>query len=294
MANWDRNFYTAEVGGRTLVDEMERRGILRSGDTIGYALGLSHGSYRGLPTVGHGGSDAGYRSSFLRFPDQATSMAVLCNFPTSNPGSLVNQVADIVLENELHPRVEDDAPEDDRDAPDPVPLSGEEVARLEGYYVRDDYDTPMPIRDRNGLLFAGSQRLFHLGDWEFRFGGSDDTTRFWEASDGAILTVGPDGRQYRRYPRIDPDSVDLDEYVGAYWSDDLGVEYQVRREEDQLVYWHRKFGTRTLSPLFPDGFSANGGVIFTRDTQGRINGFTVSSGRVWKVRFRRLDGPYPR
>ena len=31
---------------------------------------LSHGTYRGLPTVGHGGADAGYRSQFLRFPDQ--------------------------------------------------------------------------------------------------------------------------------------------------------------------------------------------------------------------------------
>ena len=41
-------------------------------DTINYALGLSHGAYRDLPTVGHGGSDAGYRSQFLRFPEQET------------------------------------------------------------------------------------------------------------------------------------------------------------------------------------------------------------------------------
>jgi hypothetical protein len=34
-------------------------------------------------------------------------------------------------------------------------------------------------------------------------------------------------------------------------------------------------------------------MIFTRDDHGRIDGFTVSSGRVWKVRFKRMEGPYP-
>ena len=35
-----------------------------------FAFGLVHGEYRGQATVSHGGADAGYRSHFLRFPDQ--------------------------------------------------------------------------------------------------------------------------------------------------------------------------------------------------------------------------------
>lgn len=294
MAKWDRNFYTGEVGGRLLIDEMHRRGILRSGDTIGYALGLSHGTYRGLPTVGHGGADAGYRSNFLRFPEQATSVAVLCNFPTSNPGRLATQVADLVLEDEFPQEPEVESVEDDPEAPDPVPLSPADHARLEGFYIREDYDTPVSVREVNGVLYVGGGRMYHLGDWEFRPAGEDDTVRFWETPDGSILTTGPDGKQYRRHPRIESDSVDHGEYVGHYWSDDLGVEYQVRSEDDRLVFWNRKVGTRSLTPQFRDGFSAGWSVIFTRDDQGRINGFTMSSGRVWKVRFERLDGPYPR
>jgi len=294
MAHWDRNFYTAEVGGRTLVDELHRRGILRSGDTIGYALGLSRGIYRGLPTVGHGGADAGYRSNFVRFPDQATSMAVLCNFPTSNPGRLSNRVADIILEHQFPPEIEAEPRDDEAEAQDPEPLTEGDLARLEGIYVRDDYDTPVSLRAQEGGLFAGGQRLLHEGNWEFRVSGGDETTRFWETPDGAILTTGPDGKQYRRYPRIDPDSVDHEEYIGHYWSDDLGVEYEVRLDDDHLAFWNRKVETRTLNPVFRDGFSAGGGVIFTRDDRGRIDGFTMSSGRVWKVRFRRMDGSSPR
>jgi len=71
------------------------------------------------------------------------------------------------------------------------------------------------------------------------------------------------------------------------------VEYEVRTEEGRLGFWNRKFGNRPLNPTFRDGFSAGGGVIFTRDDRGLVDGFTISSGRVWKVRFTRLDGPFP-
>jgi hypothetical protein len=220
-------------------------------------------------------------------------MAVLCNFPTSNPGRLANQVADIVLEHQFPQEIEAEPQEDEAEAPDSAPLPPEDLARLEGIFVRDDYNTPVFIRAQDGALYVQGARLLHQGNWEFRVSGRDQTTRFWEASDGTILTIGTDGKQYRRHPRIDPDSVDHREYIGHYWSDDLGVEYEVRWDGDQLVFWNRKMETRALNPLFEDGFSAGGGVIFTRDGPGRIDGFTVSEGRVWKVRFRRLDGPYP-
>lgn len=294
MAHWDRNFYTGEVGGEALVSALHRRGILRSGDTINYALGLSHGRYRGLATVGHGGSDAGYRSNFLRFPDQETSIAVLCNFPSSNPGRLTQQVADVVLEDALAPPNDQaDSEGGDSQAADPVPLTEEDLERLEGFYVREDYDSPVSVRAQDGGLRVGAQRLFHQGDWVFRVGAEGDTTRFWEAADGEILTIGPDGKEYRRFPRIDQEDIDLEEYVGRYWSDELGVEYQLRIEEGDLTIWNRKIGVQTLSPLFPDGFSAGQGVIFSRNPRGEIDGFTISNGRVWKVRFRRLEEPYP-
>lgn len=288
MAHWDRNFHTAEVGGPVVLEEMHRRGILRSGDTIGYALGLSHGSYRSLPTVGHGGADAGYRSNFLRFPEQGSSVAVLCNFPTSNPGRLATRVADIVLEGEFPPEPEEaTAPTDEQES---VPLRAGDAVRLDGYYLRDDYDQPLNLREQDGGLFAGGRELVHLGDWVFRMPGEDRTIRFWEGEDGSILSSGPDGKRYRRHARIDGASVVHDDYIGRYWSDDLGTEYEVRSGDGQLVFWNRKIGTRPLNPLFRDGFSAGRGVVFSRDDRGRVDGFTISSGRSWKVRFRRLAG----
>ena len=54
------------------------------------------------------------------------------------------------------------------------------------------------------MLFADGQRLHHLGDWRFQFSGGDDTTRFWEASDGAVFVTGY-MRSYARLLDLDPE-----------------------------------------------------------------------------------------
>ena len=81
-------------------------GILNSGDDIPYALGLSHGEYRGLPTIGHGGSFVGYRAHTLRFPTEGIGLVTLCNRSDGDPGTRTRRVADVVLADRLGPMPE--------------------------------------------------------------------------------------------------------------------------------------------------------------------------------------------
>jgi hypothetical protein len=76
LALWDENFYHPRVGGPSFLDQMLQRGKLNNGETLDYAFGLVVGKYKGLPTVDHGGADAGYRSDMTRFPEQHFSVAV--------------------------------------------------------------------------------------------------------------------------------------------------------------------------------------------------------------------------
>jgi len=289
MARWDRNFITAEVGGRAVVDGMLTRGVLGSGDTIAYALGLVHDRYRGLPTIGHGGADAGYRSAFTRFPEQDVSLAVLCNFPASNPGALVNQVADVVLEDAFPAQVAA-APASENPAPPAVPISDGDLDRLAGFYAREGADMPARIMKRDGTLFLQNQRLVHLGGWNFRPEGAPVTVQFATTPEGGIIADASDGVRYVRQEGVAVGGIDPTEYVGRYWSDDLGTEYQVREEEGKLVVWTRKNGSRTMTPFFRDGFAAGVWMTFHRDLAGRVDGFTLSTGRAWKVGFRRVGG----
>ena len=53
--------------------------MLNSGESIDYALGISHGEYRGAATVSHGGAWGGFRANLCRYPRQRLSIAVACN-----------------------------------------------------------------------------------------------------------------------------------------------------------------------------------------------------------------------
>ncbi len=98
LAKWDANFYDNRLGhGDALLELLQTRGVLSNGETTTYAMGLGIATYRGLPTVSHGGSWVGYRAELLRFPEQHFSVAVLANHASAQPTSLARRVAEICL-----------------------------------------------------------------------------------------------------------------------------------------------------------------------------------------------------
>jgi CubicO group peptidase (beta-lactamase class C family) len=103
LALWDANFYGSRIGGDGFLATLHTPGVLTSGETLDYAFGLRLDEYRGLPTVEHGGSMMGFRTFFLRFPGERTSLVTLCNLGSLNPTALTRVVADVVLADRLMP-----------------------------------------------------------------------------------------------------------------------------------------------------------------------------------------------
>jgi CubicO group peptidase (beta-lactamase class C family) len=131
LAKWNAQFDEPVVGGQALLTALLTRGVLNDGRPIDYAFGISHGTYRGVPTVSHGGADAGYRAAFLRFPAQRFGVAVLCNLASANPTLLAQRVADVYLADVLQatpvaPASPDKTPE--------VPIGAAELDELAGLY----------------------------------------------------------------------------------------------------------------------------------------------------------------
>ena len=309
LARWDRNFYTAEVGGRDVLADLHRRGMLGDGRVISYGVGLTHGVYRGHPTVGHGGADAGYRAEFLRFPDQRLSVAVLCNVPSSNPDRLVRAVADIYLEPTdpgegearpapgVPPAATDDARVGASALGAPPPTAVEAAAALEGltgFYRRAESDTPLHLVVRDGalaILSGGSAgTLVPIGTDRFKLAGSSTVGTFDRSGTAATLRLnGPVGGTFVQHPGWRPSPEELTPFAGTYYSRELATHYSLSVNESRLAVWHRKLGTLTLTPTYPGGFFTSGFYLaFTEDEDGAIDGFTMSTARAWKVRFDRL------
>jgi CubicO group peptidase (beta-lactamase class C family) len=106
LQKWDENFYSAKIGGKDFLAEIQERGRLNNGKLLNYAKGLRIGEYRGLLTVSHGGAWGGYRAELLRFPGQHFSVACLCNLGNENPTKRAHAVADVHLAALLKPKNE--------------------------------------------------------------------------------------------------------------------------------------------------------------------------------------------
>ena len=105
LAKWIDNFHAATpiVGGPKVIARLHERGRLNSGDTIAYAFGQSIGEFRGLRTVSHTGSWAGYRSVLHRFPEQRFAVAILANTAEMNPFLLAGRISELYLAGRLGP-----------------------------------------------------------------------------------------------------------------------------------------------------------------------------------------------
>jgi hypothetical protein len=107
------------------------------------------------------------------------------------------------------------------------------------------------------------------------------------------VTLNPESEPVRMepVPPFAPMEAQSGEYVGRYRSDEAEATYRVFLEEGELTIENRWGNGRRLAPLYPDAFQAGGNtIIFRRDASGQITGLTLSQGRVWDLRFRRLEG----
>src|SRR6202050_1507522 len=145
---WDENFYHPRVGGPELIQQMLHRDKLNNGELQDYASGLVVGKYKGLPTVDHGGADAGYRSDLIRFPEQHFSTAVLCNFANTDPSALALQVADILLARDLKAS----APVPAKEPATAVAMTQEQMATIAGTYWGREGDDFTRLRVKDGKL----------------------------------------------------------------------------------------------------------------------------------------------
>ena len=289
MAAWDRNFYTGTVGSKTALNRLHDTFILNSGDTLSYAHGLGKGEYRGLKTVGHGGADAGYRSYFLRFPDQEFSVSVLCNISTANPGNLARNVSDIYLQDEFQKSATAESKNENDKTVDT--LASEELKELEGIYVAQPGDRTLQLQFKKDTLWAAvgpGFPLVQIDDHNFNVLGVGMTVELMPSTDSraAKLSLPGNNDPYFRKEPWSPTGDELRSFAGSYYSSELGTTYEFTFKDSVLMFDHRKIDSQTLNPAFEDGFDLGGrSVVFTRDEKGDIDGFKISSGRSWNVRF---------
>jgi CubicO group peptidase (beta-lactamase class C family) len=293
LAKWMHNFDDGKVGGKAVIDQMYQQGTLNNSKPISYAFGLDIGTYRGLKRVAHSGGDAGYRSFIMWFPDEKFGVAVLSNLGSFNPGGLAQQVADLYLADKLAPEKAASKPTETAT----VKIDPAIYDRYIGKYAVQNGPV-IDILKENDRLFAqpaGGPKLEMIPQSETKFMvkavGVDITFDPPEKGKTNQFIVKGDGPSMPA-TRVETETVkpaELAEYVGDYYSDELGTTYTIAIENGQLLAQHRRHDDIKLTAAQRDRFMGNQwffqSVRFTRDKDNRVTGFRLSGSRVRNVRF---------
>jgi YD repeat-containing protein len=127
-----------------------------------------------------------------------------------------------------------------------------------------------------------------------RFRNPAGTVEYTFSTDGRTLAVRPTGLsvQPQTFVRHEPARAvprALAAYGGSYASAELGgATYRVTATDSTLELRTRTSEPVVMRPAFGDTFETGGRVArFTRDSRGRVTGFTLSDGRMRRVAFRR-------
>jgi len=297
LTKWAANFDDPKVGGVAVIERMHERGKLNIGRPVHYAFGLAFEEYRGLSTSSHGGSWANFRTHFLRFPDQGFTVMVLGNSASFNPSSRCYRIADMYLADVMAPQATSTS---SADRPE-VTVDGLLLDEYVGTYKLGPGWLVTVTRSGNRLMTQATEEpafpMKAVSDREFwvaDYGASIAFMRNRATND--VSWIQYRGMQAPRVQLFEPSVEQLGEYVGRYYSEELGAAYDVVLEGDRLFALHRRHGEITLLPTVKDEFRAGRwflrAVTFVRDPDGAVTGMRVGVGRARNLKFERkgLEG----
>jgi CubicO group peptidase (beta-lactamase class C family) len=296
LSLWAINFSSPKVGDSKIFNKMDSLAVLNNGETFGGALGQFVGQYKGLKQIQHGGADAGYRSFFARFPDQDFAVAVLSNDAAFDAGGIAYKMVDIYLNDQLKEEIKKE--------PEIVKGLHIDPKILDTYLGAYELQPGIiiSITLENGQLFGQgtgqakflmkpvSTTVFSLFEGEAKI-------EFFQENEGKAelfkLHQGGQVRDVYRTTPFDASKVDLKEYTGRFYSEELSTAYDFILEGNQLIARHSRLSDISLNPTKDNIFVGNkwffGQVEFVQDSLNNITGCLVSSGRVKNLRFQKIN-----
>ncbi len=234
MMRWMKHLRTRDrFGTKETWRQLTELPVYADGSKGIYSLGLMHEDYRGVPTMHHAGGVIGGTSQMLTLPQHGLDVVILVNgAPAANPVRLAEQVADIVLADQL--------------APEAPKLESKNHETVMGRWHSPETGMTYDFIDEAGELKLGlcglpmGSKLTGGEDGRFVAPASSigrieiDASK---AAGGAItLTFGGQTATYCKLEKIEaPADAFAAATEGRYRSVDANGDVEIRREGDKLM-----------------------------------------------------------
>jgi CubicO group peptidase (beta-lactamase class C family) len=298
LAIWARNARTRAVPGAGVLAALERTRPFTNGTMNLYARGLVARPYRGVPTFSHGGLWPGYRTEYLRAPDQDVAVIAIANHGGIDPNLIAHRVLDMLLDRAGAVAA-------------PAMPAKEAVLPLAGRYIAPETGATLDITvaddgaatlTTNGLPAVAEARE----DGWLAVPRSSAVFQVRGAGPDAV-EVALDAGVTSLWQRVAPGATLPADLAGTYVSEEMAARWVVSAAEGGLSL--RAHGPVVRGPAWPleaiterdvrihvPGTLARGWLDarVERDGSGAITALVVNGGRVKAARYaRRADQNSP-
>jgi CubicO group peptidase (beta-lactamase class C family) len=299
---WDQNFYRNQLGdcGQNLIEQITTSAKIENRD-VGYGFGLSIGKYRGARGLSHSGAWKGYGSQMIRLPDHNFAVICLTNLETIletvRPHWLALQIVDLYLEQEFT----EASPIYPAHSIKPINVPATELRDKIGFYRSTTTRSIREIKIKNETLMMKQpsleRPLIPIAANQFRLLEGDSSLVYRNV----LYEFPVDSRQMLIQTQIDGDiqtsvweklssnpSIQLTDYLGSYYSDELESNKQIIMEDDNLYIRGRHTPTLLLTSLGQDLFfkpESGNELEFLRDSDHRVIAFTIYGDSIGQLYF---------
>lgn len=297
LTKWSANFEHAKIGNSETIRTFNTSGVLNNGDSIAYAFGQAIGSEEGLTKYFHGGVDAGFRSFLTRFPNEKLTVVVLGNEDSFFPGRITYQIVEMYVGELFEKEVVEEVKKESTARTSDFKVNKLLLEKYTGdYELQPGFTISILLEDSTLYGQATGQEKFQLipeADTLFAIDEIEAKISFPESSGNPVshftLYQGGGVTKVERSASFDKTTVDLSNYTGFFYSNELATGYTVQLAAETLTVSHSKVPDFQITPTKKDTFTSTNwsfeSIEYVRNESQEIIGFKVSNGRARNIYF---------
>jgi len=280
--------------GTFVTGALQEPARLSNGRVLTYARGLFVEDTPYGRAVWHSGSARAFGALLSRLPDQALSVAMVCNAGEAVDRNMEgNSIAELFLPEALVREFEA------ADAAVPVTVKVDLTGRAGLFFSEATGDALRLVVQNGTLRVAGGAVLVAVAEDRFRnpraslsfMSGDELELRFVSSDQFELRSMEGTVTRYRRAQPYAPTAAELQALAGRYTSDDLGAAFDIAPGDNAVVITLNS-GAQTIpfAPVHPDIFQRGPLTVrFLRDDTGRVTGLDFSTPVLRNVRFARPE-----
>lgn len=303
LKKWADNFTKKAIGSTALYERFFSHGAFDNGKKIeGYGYGLFHDNNKGIQNIWHDGARLGFRTGFVYYPEKNTYIITLCNARDCPYTDLIERFADYIFKGQFP--IEQTKKINDIAQLNAISKTESQLKQYSGLFWDRIGDQTFNINYKDGNLYADDYILVPEGDNLFRLKDGENITgskiRFNKTT-GTVhwLMTFTRGRDVSfksdnsfAYEWVDSTkNISLNEFSGYFYSNELDIKFEVKDQGEYLELNIRGYGRPIkMQCVFKDYFSEPdfGGILFQRDSKGKILGFTFINMKANNIVFKKF------